>query len=77
MLFIYQKGKTNIVGVILPYINHPSFDAMVGGMMEGALTHNYKVLLCQTNYNKKEEMKKFTYVKNETIRWPYYLFTCK
>lgn len=25
-----SKGKTNIVGVILPYINHPSFDAMVG-----------------------------------------------
>ncbi|EPY7703832.1 MULTISPECIES: LacI family DNA-binding transcriptional regulator [Bacillus cereus group] len=62
-----SKGKTNIVGVILPYINHPSFDAMVGGMMEGALTHNYRVLLCQTNYNKKEEMKSLHMLKTKQL----------
>ncbi len=62
-----SKGKTNIVGVILPYINHPSFDAMVGGMMEGALTHNYKVLLCQINYNKKEEMKSLHMLKTKQL----------
>ncbi len=62
-----SKGKTNIVGVILPYINHPSFDAMVGGMMEVALTHNYRVLLCQTNYNKKEEMKSLHMLKTKQL----------
>lgn len=62
-----SKGKTNIVGVILPYINHPSFDAMVGGMMEGALTHNYRVLLWQTNYNKKEEMKSLHMLKTKQL----------
>ncbi len=62
-----SKGKTNIVGVILPYINHPSFDAMVGGMMEGALTHNYRVLLCQTKYNKKEEMKSLHMLKTKQL----------
>ncbi|PGS93474.1 LacI family transcriptional regulator [Bacillus anthracis] len=62
-----SKGKTNIVGVILPYINHPSFDAMVGGMMEEALTHNYRVLLCQTNYNKKEEMKSLHMLKTKQL----------
>ncbi|CUB11758.1 Catabolite control protein B [Bacillus cereus] len=63
----FSKGKTNIVGVILPYINHPSFDTMVGGMMEGALTHNYRVLLCQTNYNKKEEMKSLHMLKTKQL----------
>ncbi|EEK75316.1 LacI family DNA-binding transcriptional regulator [Bacillus mycoides] len=62
-----SKGKTNIVGVILPYINHPSFDAMVGGMMEVALAHNYRVLLCQTNYNKKEEMKSLHMLKTKQL----------
>ncbi|PEX94263.1 LacI family DNA-binding transcriptional regulator [Bacillus cereus] len=62
-----SKGKTNIVGVILPYINHPCFDAMVGGMMEVALAHNYKVLLCQTNYNKKEEMKSLHMLKTKQL----------
>ncbi|MEY2305645.1 LacI family DNA-binding transcriptional regulator [Bacillus tropicus] len=62
-----SKGKTNIVGVILPYINHPCFDAMVGGMMEVALAHNYRVLLCQTNYNKKEEMKSLHMLKTKQL----------
>ncbi|WIK96186.1 LacI family DNA-binding transcriptional regulator [Bacillus bombysepticus] len=62
-----SKGKTNIVGVILPYINHPCFDAMVNGMMEIALTHNYRVLLCQTNYNKKEEMKSLHMLKTKQL----------
>lgn len=62
-----SKGKTNIMGVILPYINHPCFDAMVGGMMEVALAHNYKVLLCQTNYNKKEEMKSLHMLKTKQL----------
>ncbi|MDH4424510.1 LacI family transcriptional regulator [Bacillus sp. AFS054943] len=62
-----SKGKTNIVGVILPYINHPCFDAMVGGMMEVALARNYKVLLCQTNYNKKEEMKSLHMLKTKQL----------
>ncbi|MFE9082044.1 LacI family DNA-binding transcriptional regulator [Bacillus mobilis] len=62
-----SKGKTNIVGVILPYINHPCFDAMVGGVMEVALAHNYRVLLCQTNYNKKEEMKSLHMLKTKQL----------
>ncbi|PDY93559.1 LacI family transcriptional regulator [Bacillus anthracis] len=62
-----SKGKTNIIGVILPYINHPCFDAMVGGMMEVALAHNYRVLLCQTNYNKKEEMKSLHMLKTKQL----------
>ncbi|MCR6789623.1 MULTISPECIES: LacI family DNA-binding transcriptional regulator [Bacillus cereus group] len=62
-----SKGKTNIVGVILPYINHPCFDVMVSGMMETALAHNYRVLLCQTNYNKKEEMKSLHMLKTKQL----------
>lgn len=62
-----SKGKTNIVGVILPYINHPYFDAMVGGIMEGALSHNYRVLLCQTNYNKNEEIKSLHMLKTKQL----------
>ncbi|MED3465233.1 LacI family DNA-binding transcriptional regulator [Bacillus thuringiensis] len=62
-----SKGKTNIVGVILPYINHPCFDAMVSGMMETALAHNYRVLLCQTNYNKKEEIKSLHMLKTKQL----------
>ncbi|WP_459503366.1 LacI family DNA-binding transcriptional regulator [Bacillus sp. C1] len=62
-----SKGKTNIVGVILPYINHPYFDAMVGGIMDAALAHNYRVLLCQTNYDCKEEMESLHMLKSKQL----------
>ncbi|KEK22362.1 LacI family DNA-binding transcriptional regulator [Bacillus gaemokensis] len=62
-----SKGKTNIVGVILPYIDHPHFDAIVGGIMEGALAHNYRVLLCQTNYNKREEIESLHMLKTKQL----------
>ncbi|MBC6972733.1 LacI family DNA-binding transcriptional regulator [Paenibacillus sp. 102] len=62
-----SKGKTNIVGVILPYIDHPHFDRIVGGVMEGALAHNYRVLLCQTNYNKREERESLHMLKTKQL----------
>lgn len=62
-----SKGKTNIVGVILPYINHPYFDAIVGGIMEAALAHNYRVLLCQTNYDCKEEIESLHMLKSKQL----------
>ncbi|MDZ5606920.1 LacI family DNA-binding transcriptional regulator [Bacillus pseudomycoides] len=62
-----SKGKTNIVGVILPYIDHPYFDRIVGGIMEGALAYNYRVLLCQTNYNKREEIESLHMLKTKQL----------
>ncbi|MEI4623112.1 LacI family DNA-binding transcriptional regulator [Bacillus pfraonensis] len=62
-----SKGRTNIVGVILPYIDHPHFDRIVGGVMEGALAHNYRVLLCQTNYNKREERESLHMLKTKQL----------
>lgn len=62
-----SKGKTNIFGVILPYINHPYFDAIVGGIMEIALSHHYRVLLCQTNYNHQEEIESLHMLKTKQL----------
>lgn len=50
------KGKTLTVGVIIPYIDHPYFQAMVGGILENAFTNNYSVLCCSTDYDTKEEL---------------------
>lgn len=51
------KGKTLTVGVIIPYIDQPYFQAMVGGIMDNAFIHNYSVLCCPTSYDKAEELK--------------------
>jgi LacI family repressor for deo operon, udp, cdd, tsx, nupC, and nupG len=50
------KGKTSIVGVVLPYVNHPYFGAIVEGISEEALHYGYHLLLFQTNYDVQKEL---------------------
>lgn len=51
------KGKTNRIGVLLPYVNHPYFSGIMEGITAEALRLNYRLLLCQTNYVEDEEIK--------------------
>jgi LacI family transcriptional regulator, repressor for deo operon, udp, cdd, tsx, nupC, and nupG len=50
------KGKTSIIGVILPYVNHPYFSSIVDGISQEALRHGYHFLLFQTNYDVQKEL---------------------
>ncbi|WP_027409678.1 LacI family DNA-binding transcriptional regulator [Anoxybacteroides tepidamans] len=50
------KGRTYIVGVMLPYVNHPYFSAIVEGISEEALRCGYHLLLFQTNYDVQKEL---------------------
>ncbi|QKY70626.1 LacI family DNA-binding transcriptional regulator [Lentibacillus sp. CBA3610] len=61
------KGKTLTVGVIIPYIDHPYFQAMVGGVMKNAFMHNYSVLCCPTSYDKEEELKYLDMLKGKNL----------
>lgn len=61
------KGKTLTMGVIIPYIDHPYFQALVGGIMKGAFMHNYSVLCCHTGYDKEEELKYLKMLKGKQL----------
>lgn len=51
------KGKTNSIGIIVPFVNHPYFSAISQGIANAALHYNYRLVTCQTNYDPEEEMK--------------------
>lgn len=61
------KGKTFTVGVIIPYIDHPYFQMMIGGIMESAFKHHYSVLCCATNYDQNEELKYLHMLKGKQL----------
>jgi LacI family purine nucleotide synthesis repressor len=61
------KGKTNIVGVMLPYINHAYFARLLEGIASEALRSNYQLILFQTDYNPEEEMKALNMLKMKQI----------
>lgn len=62
-----STGKTNLVGVVLPYSNHPYFGLLVEGMASKALKMNYKLVLIQTNYEKMRELEALDMLKNKQI----------
>lgn len=51
------KGKTNVIGVMMPFVNHAYFSRLLEGISNEALSENYQLMLCQTNYELNEELK--------------------
>ncbi|OPA77736.1 LacI family transcriptional regulator [Paenibacillus selenitireducens] len=61
------RGKTLMIAVILPYVNHPYFASIIDGVANAALACNYKLLLCQTDYQAEEEYKVLELLKMKQI----------
>ncbi|WP_461198095.1 LacI family DNA-binding transcriptional regulator [Enterococcus sp. N249-2] len=52
---VLSVGKTKNIGVILPFVNHPYFDALLSGITTAAFSRGYKVTLLPTNYDPQAE----------------------
>ncbi|GGM19710.1 LacI family transcriptional regulator [Paraliobacillus quinghaiensis] len=62
-----SKGKTFLIGVVLPYSDHPYFGTLLKGIANAALEHNYKLVLIQTNYQKDKEKEAFIMLEQKQI----------
>ncbi|MBC1472112.1 LacI family DNA-binding transcriptional regulator [Listeria seeligeri] len=60
-------GKTNTIGIILPYNDHPWFDKIVNGVLEAAFKNRYSVTLFPTGYDTKEEEKYLMRLKTKQV----------
>ena len=48
-------GKTYLIGVVIPFSNHPYFGLLLEGIANEALKRNYKLVVFQTNYEELRE----------------------
>ncbi|WNB91418.1 LacI family DNA-binding transcriptional regulator [Bacillus sp. NEB1478] len=62
-----STGKTFLVGVVVPFSNHPYFGYLIEGIAKEALKHNYKLVLFQTNYEEERELEALTMLKLKQI----------
>ncbi|RZT16444.1 LacI family transcriptional regulator [Fictibacillus sp. BK138] len=62
-----SKGKTFLVGVVVPFSNHPYFGLLIEGIANAALKNNYKLVLIQTNYEEQKEIEALTMLKDKQI----------
>lgn len=50
------KGKTNVIGVLLPHVNDQYYSAIIEGISKETAKNNYNMMLCQTNYSEEREL---------------------
>jgi DNA-binding LacI/PurR family transcriptional regulator len=62
-----SMGKTFLVGVVVPFIDHPYFALLMKGMANEALKKNYKLVLFQTNYVEERELEALQLLKQKQI----------
>ncbi|MFF2447826.1 LacI family DNA-binding transcriptional regulator [Neobacillus sp. NPDC058068] len=62
-----SMGKTFLVGVVVPFIDHPYFALLMKGMATEALENNYKLVLFQTNYLETREIEALQMLKQKQI----------
>ncbi|MGX7012880.1 LacI family DNA-binding transcriptional regulator [Vagococcus silagei] len=48
-------GKTQNIGVVIPFTNHTYYDRLISGIINEAFKHDYRVTLLPTNYSKEKE----------------------
>lgn len=62
-----KSGKTNNVGVIVPFINHNFFSSAIMGIEEELTPQGYHVIICQSHENVKNEEEQINTLLNTQI----------
>ncbi|MEH7086027.1 LacI family DNA-binding transcriptional regulator [Neobacillus drentensis] len=62
-----STGKTFLVGLVVPFIDHPYFALLIKGIANEALKHNYNLVLFQTNYLESRELEALQTLKQKQI----------
>ncbi|MCB0423351.1 MAG: LacI family DNA-binding transcriptional regulator [Mangrovimonas sp.] len=62
-----KSGRTNTVGVIVPYINRNFFSAVIDGIENELSPHGYHVIICQSHENVELEANHVTTLLNTKV----------
>lgn len=62
-----SKGKTNVLGVLIPKMNHPFFSNLIEGIGKGCNKCGYSLLVHQSNNDPKRELEFFNMLKYKLV----------
>ncbi|AJD90476.1 LacI family transcriptional regulator [Jeotgalibacillus malaysiensis] len=62
-----SRGKTEMVGIVLPFTDHSYFAALLKGIAEEARIYSKKLVLFQTDYESDQEIKALEMLKHKQI----------
>lgn len=61
------RGKTNVIGVLLPFINNQYYSAIIEGISREAVKYNYNMMLCQTDNSADKEIEILNMLKMKKL----------
>lgn len=62
-----SRGKTKLIGVVLPFSDHSYFSLLLKGIAKQALVNNYHLVLFQTDYMERKEREALQMLKEKQI----------
>lgn len=62
-----KQGRTNNVGVIVPYINRSLFSSVIRGIEEELTPHGYHIIICQSHEEAENEAEQINALLNTQI----------
>ena len=62
-----KQGRTNNVGIIVPYINRSFFSSVIRGIEEELNPHGYHVIICQSHEEEENEVEQLNALLNTQI----------
>lgn len=62
-----SRGKTQLMGVVLPFTDTPYFALLLKGIAKRALENDYKLVLFQTDYAEEKEIEALQMLKQKQI----------
>ncbi|WP_199880702.1 LacI family DNA-binding transcriptional regulator [Bacillus massiliglaciei] len=62
-----SRGKTNLVGVVIPFLNHPYYGSIVEGIAKRAELSGYQIVLFQTAYDRSKEVHALNMMKMKQL----------
>ncbi|RAK08458.1 LacI family transcriptional regulator [Halanaerobium saccharolyticum] len=61
------KQKSNVLGVILPTVNHPFFSSLLSYLEEFAYQQDYKIMLCNSRLEAEKEKDYFNMLRAQQV----------
>ncbi|KAB8129900.1 LacI family DNA-binding transcriptional regulator [Gracilibacillus oryzae] len=62
-----SKGKSQMIGVVVPFATNPFFGLLIEGIANQAVKHHFHFVLIQTNYEKEREQEALNMLKHKQI----------
>lgn len=50
-----QTGRSNIIGLVVPYIDHPFFSSLTASIMKSCHERGYRLMICSSDNNSDQE----------------------